>query len=84
MNRISLGKKVKSPEDIMLEVSQLNNYDLDKIKGSMKELEMIIENNVIGDQLLRNLDNIHKDIGTLKDRVVETYIRLLKQGYEIS
>ena len=83
MNRVPI-KKVKSPDEIMLEVAQLNNYDFDNIKGSIKELEMIIENNVVGDQLIRNLDNIHKDIGTLKDRVIETYIRLLKQGYEIS
>jgi adenylate cyclase class IV len=76
--------KTKSPEEIMREVSELNNYDLDKIKGLIKELEIITENKVIGDQLLRNLDNIYKDIGILKDRVVETYIRLLKQGYEIS
>ena len=83
MNRILL-KKVKSPEDIVLEVCKLNNYDFDNIKGSIKELELILENNVIGDQLLISLDNIHKDIGTLKDRVIETYIRLLKRGYEIS
>ena len=83
MKKILLNN-VKTPKDIMLEAAKLNNYDFEKIKGSIKELEMIIENNVIGDQLLRNLDNIHKDIGTLKDRVVETYIRLLKQGYEIS
>ena len=83
MNRISL-KKVKSPVEVMQEVSQLNNYDLDKIKGAIKELEMIVENNTVGDQLVRNLDNICKDIGTLKDRVIETCIRLLKQGYEIS
>ena len=83
MNKIPL-KTVKSPEELMLETAKLNNFDLDKIKGSIKELEMIIENNVVGDQLIRNLDNIHKDIGTLKDRVIETYIRLLKQGYEIS
>ena len=83
MNRISL-KKVKSPVEVMQEVSQLNNYDIEKIKGSIKELELVLENNIIGEQLLRNLDNIHKDIGTLKDRVIETCIRLLKQGYEIS
>ena len=83
MNRVPI-KKVKSPDEIILEVAQLNNYDFDNIKGSIKELELILENNVIGDQLIRSLDNIHKDIGTLKDRVVETYIRLLKQGYEIS
>jgi len=83
MNKIPL-KTVKSPEELMLETAKLNNFDLDKIKGSIKELEMIIENNVVGDQLIRNLDNIHKDISTLKDRVIETYIRLLKQGYEIS
>jgi len=83
MKRTYLNK-TKSPEEIMREVSELNNYDLDKIKGLIKELEIITENKVIGDQLLRNLDNIHKDIGILKDRVVETYIRLLKQGYEIS
>ena len=68
----------------MVEAGKLNNYDFERIKGSIKELELILENNVIGDQLIRSLDNIHKDIGTLKDRVVETYIRLLKQGYEIS
>ena len=83
MNKISL-KKVKSPEEIMLEACKLNNYDFDKIKGSIRELELVLENNVIGDQLLRNLDNIHKDIGALKDRVTETYIRLLKRSYEIS
>ena len=33
---------------------------------------------------MRTLDNIYKDIGALKDRVIETYISLLKQGYEIS
>jgi len=83
MNRPSL-KKIKSSEDLMVEAGKLNNYDFERIKGSIKELELILENNVIGDQLIRSLDNIHKDIGTLKDRVVETYIRLLKQGYEIS
>ena len=83
MNKIPL-KTVKSPEELMLEAAKLNNYDLDKIKGSIKELEMIQENNVVGDQLLRNLDNICKDIGSLKDRVTETYIRLLKRSYEIS
>ena len=83
MNRTPL-KKIKSPDDIMLEACKLNNYDFDKIKGSIKELELILENNMIGEQLLRNLDNIHKYIGTLKDRVIETYISLLKQGYEIS
>ena len=83
MNKIPL-KTVKSPEDLMLEAAKLNNYDLDKIKGLIKELEMIQENNVVGDQLLRNLDNIYKDIGTLKDLVTETYIRLLKRSYEIS
>ena len=83
MNKIPL-KHVKSPEEIRLEVTKLNNYDLEKIKGTIKELEMIQENSVVGDQLLRNLDNIHKDIGTLKDRVIETYIRLLKRSYEIS
>ena len=83
MNRTPL-KKIKSPDDIMLEACKLNNYDFDKIKGSIKELEMILENNVIGDQLLRSLDNIHKDMGALKDRVTETYIRLLKRSYEIS
>jgi hypothetical protein len=83
MNKVPL-KKVKSPEELMLEAAKLNNYDLDKIKGSIKELEMILENNVVGDQLLRNLDNIHKDVSTLKDRVTETYIRLLKRSYEIS
>jgi len=82
MNKIPL-KKVKSPEEIIIEIAKLNNYDFEKIKGSIKELEMVLENNVIGDQLLRNLDNIYKDIGTLKDRVTETYIRLLKRGYEI-
>ena len=76
--------QTKSPEKIMQEVSELNNYDLDKIKGLIKELELITENKGIGDQLLRNLDNIHKDIGSLKDRVIETYIRLLKRNYEIS
>ena len=83
MNRIPL-KTVKSPEEIYLEAAQLNSFDLDKIKGLIKELEVITENKVIGDQLLRNLDNIQKDVSTLKDRVIETYIRLLKQGYEIS
>tara|TARA_Y100001951_G_scaffold104053_1_gene114521 strand:- start:862 stop:1113 length:252 start_codon:yes stop_codon:yes gene_type:complete len=76
--------QTKSPEEIIQEVSELNNYDLDKIKGLIKELELITENKGIGDQLLRNLDNIHKDIGSLKDRVIETYIRLLKRNYEIS
>ena len=76
--------QTKSPEEIIQEVSELNNYDLDKIKGLIKELELITENKGIGDQLLRNLDNIYKDIGTLKDRVTETYIRLLKRSYEIS
>ena len=83
MNRIPL-KKVKTPEEIMREASELNTYDLDKIKSLTKELEFINENKSIGSQLMRTLDNIHKDIGTLKDRVIETYIRLLKQGYEIS
>ena len=83
MNRIPL-KTVKSPEEISLEAAKLNSFDLDKIKGLINELEVITENKVIGDQLLRNLDNIQKDVSTLKDRVVETYIRLLKQGYEIS
>ena len=82
MTRIPL-KKVKTPEEIMHEASELNSYDLDKIRGLIKELEVITENKVIGDQLLRNLDNIHKDIGTLKDCVIETYIRLLKQGQQI-
>ena len=82
MNRTYLNQ-TKSPEEIMKEVSELNNYDLDKIKALIKELELIINNKVIGDQLLRNLDNIHKDIGILKDRVIETYIRLLKQGQQI-
>ena len=82
MNRTYLNK-TKSPEEIMKEVSELNNYDLDKIKALIKELELITDNKVIGDQLLRNLDNIYKDIGTLKDRVIETYIRLLKQGQQI-
>jgi hypothetical protein len=82
MNRTPL-KKVKTPIEIMHEASELNNYDLDKLKGLIKELELISENKVIGDQLLRSLDNIHKDIGILKDRVVETYIRLLKQGQQI-
>ena len=83
MNRTSI-KNTKSPEDVIIEAGKLNNYDFERIKGSIKELELIIENNTIGDQLLRSLDNIHKDIGTLKDRVIETYISLLKQGYEIS
>ena len=82
MNRIPL-KKVKTPEDIRLEASKLNNYDLEKIKGLTKQLESISENNVIGDDLLRSLDNISKDIEGLKDRVTETYIRLLKQGQQI-
>ena len=82
MNRTYINQ-TKSPEEIMKEVSELNNYDLDKIKALIKELELIIANKVIGDQLLRNLDNIHKDIGILKDRIVETYIRLLKQGQQI-
>ena len=83
MNRIPL-KTVKSPEEIHLEAAKINSFDLDNIKGSIKELESVIENHVIGDHLIRNLDNIHKDMGTLKDRVIETYIRLLNQGYEIS
>jgi tetrahydromethanopterin S-methyltransferase subunit G len=82
MKRIPL-KNVKTPAEVMHEASQLNNYDFENIKGSIKELELILENNVIGDQLLRSLDNIHKDIGILKDRVIETYIRLLKQGQQI-
>jgi hypothetical protein len=82
MNRTPL-KKVKTPIEIMHEASELNNYDLDKLKGLIKELELISENKVIGDQLLRSLDNIHKDVGILKDRVIETYIRLLKQGQQI-
>jgi hypothetical protein len=76
--------QIKSPEEIRREVGELNNYDLDKIKALIKELELITQNKSIGDQLVRNLDNIYKDIGTLKDRAVETYIRLLKQGYKIS
>ena len=83
MNKIPL-KHVKSPEQIILEVTELNNYDMDKLNGAIKELEMIKENSIVGDQLLRNLDNIYKDIGSLKDRVTETYIRLLKRSYEIS
>jgi hypothetical protein len=75
---------IKSPEDIRREVAELNNYDLDKINALIKELELITQNKSIGDQLVRNLDNIYKDIGILKDRVIETYIRLLKQGYKIS
>jgi hypothetical protein len=82
MNRINL-KKVKTAEDIKLEASKLNNYDIEKIKGLTKQLESIIENNVIGDDLLRSLDNISKDIEGLKDRVTETYIRLLKRGQQI-
>tara|TARA_Y100001951_G_C11159957_1_gene194185 strand:- start:289 stop:540 length:252 start_codon:yes stop_codon:yes gene_type:complete len=82
MKKIPL-KQVKTPEDLKREASQLNQYDSDRIKGSIKELESIIENNVIGDDLLRSLDNISKDIGALKDRVTETYIRLLKQGQQI-
>ena len=80
MKRIAL-KKVKTKEDLVREASELNNYDIENIKGIMKELEMI--NNVIGDQLLRSLDNISKDINGLKDRVIETYIRLLKQDQQI-
>ena len=76
--------QIKSPEEIRREVGELNNYDLDKIKALIKELELITQNKSIGDQLVRNLDNIYKDIGILKDRVTETYIRLLKQGYKIS
>tara|TARA_R100001143_G_scaffold33624_1_gene32042 strand:+ start:7734 stop:7988 length:255 start_codon:yes stop_codon:yes gene_type:complete len=76
--------QIKSPEDIRREVAELNNYDLDKINALIKELELITQNKSIGDQLVRNLDNIYKDIGILKDRVTETYIRLLKQGYKIS
>ena len=83
MNRIPL-KKVKTPEEIMREASELNNYDLDKIQSLIKELEFITNNKIIGSQLMRTLDNIYKDIGALKDRVIETYISLLKQGYEIS
>ena len=82
MKRIAL-KKVKTKEDLVREASELNNYDIENIKGIMKELEMITENAVIGDQLLRSLDNISKDIDGLKDRVIETYIRLLKQGQQI-
>ena len=82
MNRVPL-KKIKTAEELLHEASKLNNYDLEKIKGIMKELEMVTENSVIGDQLLRSLDNISKDIEGLKDRVIETYIRLLKQGQQI-
>jgi hypothetical protein len=82
MNRIPL-KKVKTSEDIKLEASKLNDYDVERIKGSIKELETIMENKIIGDELLRSLDNISKDIESLKDRVTETYIRLLKQGQQI-
>ena len=82
MKRIAL-KKVKTKEDLVREASELNNYDIENIKGIIKELEMITENNAIGDQLLRSLDNISKDINGLKDRVIETYIRLLKQGQQI-
>jgi|10_taG_2_1085330.scaffolds.fasta_scaffold06401_3 hypothetical protein len=82
MKRIAL-KKVKTKEDLVREASELNNYDIENIKGIIKELEIITENNVIGDQLLRSLDNISKDIDGLKDRVIETYIRLLKQGQQI-
>ena len=82
MKRIAL-KKVKTKEDLVREASELNNYDIENIKGIMKELEMITENNAIGDQLLRSLDNISKDINGLKDRVIETYIRLLKQDQQI-
>jgi len=82
MKRISL-KKVKTKEDIIREASELNNYDIENIKGIIKQLEIITENNAIGDQLLRSLDNISKDIDGLKDRVIETYIRLLKQGQQI-
>ena len=82
MKRISL-KKVKTKEDIIREASELNNYDIENIKGIIKQLEIITENNVIGDQLLRSLDNISKDINGLKDRVIETYIRLLKQDQQI-
>jgi len=82
MKRIAL-KKVKTKEDLVREASELNNYDIENIKGIMKELEMVTENVVIGDQLLRSLDNISKDIDGLKDRVIETYIRLLKQGQQI-
>ena len=82
MKRIAL-KKVKTKEDIIREASELNNYDIENIKGIIKQLEIITENNVIGDQLLRSLDNISKDINGLKDRVIETYIRLLKQDQQI-
>ena len=82
MKRITL-KKVKTKEDLVREASELNNYDIENIKGIIKELEMITENNAIGDQLLRSLDNISKDINGLKDRVIETYIRLLKQDQQI-
>ena len=82
MKRVPL-KKTKTAEEILYEASKFNNYDIENIKGIIKELEMISENNVIGDQLLRSLDNISKDIDGLKDRVIETYIRLLKQGQQI-
>ena len=82
MKRITL-KKVKTKEDLVREASELNNYDIENIKGIIKELEIITENNAIGDQLLRSLDNISKDINGLKDIVIETYIRLLKQDQQI-
>ena len=82
MKRIPL-KKIKTDEELRYEASKLNNYDLEKIKGIIKELEMVTENSVVGDQLLRSLDNISKDIDGLKDRVIETYIRLLKQGQRV-
>ena len=82
MSRIPL-KKVKTPEEIRHEASKLNSYDLEKIRGIVKELEVVIENNTIGDELVRSLDNISKDIEGLKDTVIETYIRLLKQGQRI-
>ena len=53
MNRISL-KTVKSPEEIILEAAKLNNYDIEKIKGSIKELELVntqCENCIIEDPL---------------------------------
>ena len=82
MNKIPI-KKVKTSEDLKLEASKLNSYDFEKIRGAIKELEFILDNNVIGDQLIRNLDNLSKDIEAMKDRAIETYIRLLKQGQQI-
>ena len=42
MNRIPL-KKVKTPEEIMREASELNNYDLDKIQSAQAQEDVIFQ-----------------------------------------